>query len=354
MITKTKKFKILAPAVLFLGIFCFATFGLFLPSLQNALIERKREVLKEITNSALSVLSHYHERVVAGELDIKQAQADAIAIIHDLRYGPDSKDYVWINNLLPEMVMHPYRPDLNGKDLSNIADPNGTRPFVEAVRLVRLEGGGYIDYMWQWKDNPSQIVPKLSYVTAFKPWSWIIGTGMYTEDVEREIATITSEMKLVSIGMLVLVTLLSVYAISHATKVDARRRKAEKELAAHQEQLEDTIKIRTAELMEHREHLAEIVERKTADLQESNIELQREVADRKRVEAELHSKIAEITEAKHRLDVLVSSVIDRENKMLDLKQEINSLLERLGENKKYKAPEQVEEFHQCAGVKVTQ
>ena len=79
------------------------------------------------------------------------------------------------------MVVHPYSPELNGKDLTDFRDSNGKAIFVEFVKAVSSTGDSYVDYMWQWNDDSTRNVPKLSYVRLFEPWGWIIGTGIYTE-----------------------------------------------------------------------------------------------------------------------------------------------------------------------------
>ena len=64
------------------------------------------------------------------------------------------------------------------------------RSSFEFADLVRQAGEGYIDYVWQWKDDPQRLEPKESYVKGFEPWGWVIGTGIYTDDVNAEIARI--------------------------------------------------------------------------------------------------------------------------------------------------------------------
>jgi methyl-accepting chemotaxis protein len=110
-------------------------------------------------------------------------QADAAAIIQALRYGPENKDYFWINDTHPRMVMHPYKPELNGQDLTDNKDPNGKRLFVEFARVCREHGGGFVDYYWP-KYGADQPQPKLSYVMLFKEWNWVVGTGLYIDDIE--------------------------------------------------------------------------------------------------------------------------------------------------------------------------
>ncbi|MHB8767062.1 MAG: methyl-accepting chemotaxis protein, partial [Deferrisomatales bacterium] len=111
-----------------------------------------------------------------------QKMERAKALVKGLRY--DDADYFWINDTRPAMVMHPFKPELDGQDLSEFKDPNGKRLFVEFVKAVEHAGEGFVDYMWP-KPGHDQPVPKLSYVKQFQPWGWIIGTGVYMDDAEQ-------------------------------------------------------------------------------------------------------------------------------------------------------------------------
>jgi diguanylate cyclase (GGDEF)-like protein/PAS domain S-box-containing protein len=117
-----------------------------------------------------------------GELTEAQAKRAAIETIRAMRY--DGGEYFWINDLQPRMVMHPMMPELDGKDLSDFTDPNGKRLFVAFVDTVRKNGAGFVDYLWP-KPGFTQPVPKISYVKGFVPWGWVIGSGIYIDDVNR-------------------------------------------------------------------------------------------------------------------------------------------------------------------------
>ncbi|BBO79220.1 methyl-accepting chemotaxis protein [Desulfosarcina widdelii] len=118
---------------------------------------------------------------------------DAKKAIAQLRYGPKGNDYFWINDMTPTMVMHPIKPALDGKDLSQNKDPNGKRLFVEFVNVCRDKGEGFVDYMWPMPGH-QEPVPKLSYVKLFKPWGWVVGTGIYLDDVNRAVADKEAEI----------------------------------------------------------------------------------------------------------------------------------------------------------------
>ena len=91
------------------------------------------------------------------------------------------------------------------------------------VEMVRRQGAGYVDYMWQWKDNPVKISPKLSYIKGFTPWGWIIGTGMYIDDVHAEIWAIRNKLATISTAILFIVSLLAIYSIRQSMLADRER-----------------------------------------------------------------------------------------------------------------------------------
>ncbi|WP_373498356.1 response regulator [Desulfococcus sp.] len=222
-LSKSIPIRIGLPALLTLVLFMTAIFFIILPAMEESFMARKREMIRELTESAWSILATFESRERDGTLTRKNAQAQAIVQIRNLRYGPEKKDYFWINDMSPRMVMHPYRSDLDGQDVSGFQDPHGKRLFVAFVEEVRKQGAGYVDYMWQWKDDPSKIVPKLSYVKEFEPWQWIIGTGIYIDDVHAEIARIGKKLSTISAGILFVVSLLAFYIIRQTMLAEGMR-----------------------------------------------------------------------------------------------------------------------------------
>ncbi len=128
------------------------------------------------------------------EVAEERLKKDAAAVIGALRFGPENKDYFWINDMTPSMVMHPYKPKLNGKDLSGTQDPNGKKLFVEMAKICREKGEGFVDYHWP-KYGADEPQPKLSYVKLFKKWNWILGTGVYVDDIEAAVAVKTQAIE---------------------------------------------------------------------------------------------------------------------------------------------------------------
>ena len=229
--------RIFLPVVLTVLLFILTIFQLILPEMQERLLEGKREVIRELVASAWSSLDDYARQERQGILNKSEAQTLAMNHIRGLRYGDDLKDYFWINDMQPRMIMHPYRPDMEGMDISNFTDPAGKRLFVACVETVKAKGAGYVDYQWQWMDDPTRIVPKISYVKGFEPWGWIIGTGIYVEDVHAQISAITRKTTLICLWILFLIIVLSVHIVWHGAKVTRQKEQAEEKALVKQEQL---------------------------------------------------------------------------------------------------------------------
>ena len=134
--------------------------------------------VRNAVDQAFSVLKACAEDESFGS--VAERQKRALEIIKPMRYGDDGKDYFWINDLNCVMVMHPYKPALNGKDMSDFADPNGKKFFVEMADTCKKHGKGFITYYWP-KPGADKPVPKISYVKLYEPWGWIVGTGVYLD-----------------------------------------------------------------------------------------------------------------------------------------------------------------------------
>ncbi len=160
-------------------------FAWVIPKMDSTLLQERKSMLKGIVSVAVGVMEYNYNLAKQGKQSMAEAKTRARETIRMMRYGPEHKDYLWINDMGPRMVMHPYVRRLEGKDLSKFRDKRGKLLFVEMVKVCRAKGGGFVRYMWQWKDDKTRIVPKLSYVQLFKPWGWIVGTGVYLEDLAQ-------------------------------------------------------------------------------------------------------------------------------------------------------------------------
>ncbi len=230
-------FNIIVPIWSVFLVFALSIFFVFIPSLKTSLIDQKKEMIQTLTDSAVSLLSEYQQQVAAGELSLAEAKSRAMKQIRHMRYGAEAKDYFLIIDMHPFMVMHPYRPDLEGKDLTGFTDSRGSYPFLAMVETVMNHGEGYVNYYWQWKDAPHRIMPKLSYVKGFAPWEWIVGTGIYMEDVQAEISGIFDKMNTIFIAVLLFVLALSAYITWQTISIRDKKERVKNTLKQERETL---------------------------------------------------------------------------------------------------------------------
>jgi len=163
-------------------VMCIVFGGLYWKSSDN-LYQERFDKIKSQTQSAASVIQYFVELERNGKLMPEEAKRQAADAIATMRYGED--DYFWINNSEPRMIMHPFKPSLNGKDLSGFADPDGVQLFNEMVKVARSKGSGFVNYRWE-KPGQTKPVDKISYVKRIKEWDWIVGTGLYTDDIKAQ------------------------------------------------------------------------------------------------------------------------------------------------------------------------
>jgi methyl-accepting chemotaxis protein len=177
---------IVAPALMTVMMIIW-TAAYLLPSIEKNIRAEKRTATRHVVEMTWGLLEELNGQVKSGSLSLDEAQKMAGKRLGALRY--EEKEYIWINDQQPRMVMHPYKPELNGKDVSDIKDPSGRQIFVEFVKTSKERGGGFVTYHWP---KPGEIEPveKLSYVKLYEPWGWVIGSGVYTDDLSKQMLII--------------------------------------------------------------------------------------------------------------------------------------------------------------------
>ena len=151
-------------------------------NLRGALLEEKELKTRHVVETAYGMVEHFYSLSKEGKLSAEEAKSTAVTILKGLRY--EKEEYFWINDMRPYMVMHPYKPELDGKDLSGFTDPKGFKLFVEFAEKVKSQKAGFVHYLWP-KAGMKEPVPKISYVQGFEPWGWVIGSGIYIDDVNQ-------------------------------------------------------------------------------------------------------------------------------------------------------------------------
>ncbi len=221
---------IVFPSILAIILFIVSIYIFILPVFENNIMDKKREMLKELVNTSWSLIEDYNQNYKDSLFSLKEAQQLAINKIEKIRYGDESKDYFWIIDLFPRMIMHPYLPELNGTELLDYKDQAGKALFVVAVDTVINSGEGFIDYMWQWKDDSTRIVPKLSFVKIHHDWNWVIGTGIYLEDVKEEISSLEKRLIKITFIIIGIISVIILFIVKQSLDIERRRKDIEDKL----------------------------------------------------------------------------------------------------------------------------
>jgi len=164
----------------FLSIISITTANLI--QLKEELLEQKSIQTRNLVEVAHSLIQAQYDQYQTGAITEDQAKQQAIQTIKSMRY--EGNNYYWINDYTPRVIMHPIKPQLDGKDVSKVKDASGQLLFVEIVKVARSNpDGGMLPYMWP-KPDHDEPVAKVSYVKAFQPWEWVVGSGIYIDDVD--------------------------------------------------------------------------------------------------------------------------------------------------------------------------
>lgn len=147
--------------------------------------------LKGETQVAYSILDEYYKKQQAGEMTEAQAKKDATDRIRDLRYD-NGKGYFWIDTVSGDNVVLLGR-DTEGKNRINAQDPNGVYFIKEINKHAQEEGGGYTDFAFP-KPGEQTALPKRGYSMLFKPYQWVIGTGVWIDEIDTLVNARTDEL----------------------------------------------------------------------------------------------------------------------------------------------------------------
>jgi len=194
--------------ILIVAVLMLLTLGLLmLKQIHDGLYQAKSQQTQHVVQTANGVLAYYHTLETTGVLTRDAAQKQALSVVRGLRYDHD--DYFWINDLTPVMIMHAANPKLDGQNLSAIRDPDGFAVFNEFVLLAKAKGAGIVNYRWP-KPGADAPVEKTSYIQLFEPWGWIIGSGVYVDDVQAEFRSQVWKASAIGLGIAVIMALLVV------------------------------------------------------------------------------------------------------------------------------------------------
>jgi len=205
------QYKIMSISVISVAVMMIGLFTYLLPLIENRIISEKKDATRHVVEMAMGVVELHDAEVKAGRMPLEQAQKEAAAQIAKMRY--EKKEYVWINDLgtpVPKMIMHPAVPALDGKVLDDakfnkatsmsdgldgkIQKIDNKNLFVTFNEVVGRAGEGFVNYEWPKPKagggTTTELYTKLSYVKKFEPWGWVLGSGIYIDDVQQAVATV--------------------------------------------------------------------------------------------------------------------------------------------------------------------
>jgi len=177
-----------------------------LANLRQDLMAARQVKTQHVVETAHSVIGHYVKLAQSGQMTADSAQAAAIEAVKAMRYA--GTEYFWINSMAGQMVVHPIRPDMAGKDLRGMADPAGKLFFAAMIDVVTKDKAGFVDYLWP-KPGFNQPVPKVSYVKGIPEWGWLVGSGIYIDDVDAAFRAEITKLGGIAAGVVLLVLLVS-------------------------------------------------------------------------------------------------------------------------------------------------
>ncbi len=205
------QYKIMSISIISVAVVMIGLFSFLLPMIESRIYKEKQDATRHVVELAMGILEQGDAGVKAGKMPLEQAQKEAAEQIKKLRY--EKKEYVWINDLgkpAPKMIMHPTVPALDGKVLDDakfnkatqsIDGLNGEKRkldnknlFTAFVEVADRAGNGFVNYEWPKPKagggTTSELYTKLSYVQKFEPWGWLLGSGIYIDDVKSDVAAV--------------------------------------------------------------------------------------------------------------------------------------------------------------------
>jgi methyl-accepting chemotaxis protein len=173
-------------------------FAILLINGKSQMLGDREDKVRNLVEVAHATVARFEKEASAGRMSVGDAKKAAMETIRAMRY--DKVEYFWIHDLDDLMVMHPIKPELDGKNLDQIKDKNGKFLFQEFNKVVKAQGAGFVDYLWP-KPGAEEGVPKISFVMGFQPWNWVIGSGIYTDDVDAKFRTDAIKLLLWGLGI---------------------------------------------------------------------------------------------------------------------------------------------------------
>lgn len=225
---------IAGPAIVTMILFTTSVYYFTVPFQKQNLADQQYDTIRDLTTAAWHVLGQHHAMEQNGERSLAEAQTEARYQLRNMRYGDHGKNYFWIVDLSGTCIVNPFSPELEGTSVLDLTDSHGKSFIREFISVATGQKQGYVEYYWKWNDDPGRIARKVSFVKLFEPWGWMIGTGVYVEDVRLHYSQAATRLFFFAGIILFLAFLMSIVVVWQGAKADTNWRRA-RALAEHGE-----------------------------------------------------------------------------------------------------------------------
>lgn len=260
---------------------------------RSSMYALREAATKHIVEAAWGIAGYYGQQAAAGTMTAPQAQSAAREALRRLRY--DGGNYVWINDLEPRMIMHPTNSALEGQNVADFRDPKGVAIFAEAARIAQNQGEGALYYSWP-KPGLTQPAAKISYVKLYAPWGWVLGTGIYVDDVETSLAHMRNVTFLMAAAGLLL-SLALCYWMTRSLVVPIGRAATDlDQVAAENNSAANQVRSASHEIASGISEQAASLEQTSSSLEQMNAMCRNTAADADRIKhliGDVHTVVAE-------------------------------------------------------------
>lgn len=306
------KAKIMSILIVSVFVITVAVEAVIIPLMEDYFMNERQIATQHVVQVAYGILAEQKQKVQDGLKTTDEAKAGAIALIRSLRYS--GQEYFWIHDLgrpVPRMIMHPTLPSLDGRILDNpqFYKATGKRAgsvrsmvklansnlFVAMNEVVEAGGEGFVAYAWPKPKAgggaTEELFPKISFVKKYDPWGWVIGSGVYVDDVKAAVAHVRQLIHFASIILCIATILIYYMMVRYISRPVINLARLAKRIATGEYgvQLPVTTQDEVGLLSESLNQMSYQVKEKTHDLETANLELQQELGERRRAEEALRS-----------------------------------------------------------------
>jgi two-component system NarL family sensor kinase len=254
---------------------------------EQELLATKKTELKNYMDLAYSAILNVYENPNVSK---KHAQQEVYDILKSMEFGEDG--YFFIYDYNGVNVAHSRKPQLEGENLFNFQDDNGKFLIQELIQKAK-QGGGYTSYLWD-KPSGGESVKKLGYSIGLDKWQWMVGTGLYIDDIEKGVVGIKEKAKKASTNTLLLTSMIAIAATLLIALIGFLINLSESKLATQ----------------------------KMRDLTHKTVNFQED--ERKRVSRELHDGINQLlVSVRYKLDTAKNKILKHSKNTADVAQIIN-------------------------------